>query len=441
MTPTRVRLLADARVRRPRDLAAREQVEQRLLEAPDQDTSARRAPRGCRLARRRACRLVMAMSPMQVRDSRGRPGGLDQRRVLVGELRLLEHARAPRRGARAARPARRRGRCAARAGRCRGGTPPPRPLSTWTSSFHGWRRTASCEIAPASVPTIRSRLGSPARAPRRAAASELPSSPSIGAPPRSSSVGIRSTRLTGAATTVRLDAGRGEDQRHLDDLVEERRAVHVVRPLDVVLVGEPLAPRLAVVGDERERRVVAQAERVELAEEPGEEVLRRALDRLGVRLAQRLERARRCRTGFRSMISSFAAFHSLRSAWSTSYGMCVAQLWNQRTNGRSRCSRSQATAPSSVSLVPATFASAKPLEEVVLVEDEAAGRRSRSPRRRVKSVGMRRVERRVPVEVAVVVRVEAGDHRRRRRARPRRGGDRLVEPRRRSRRTRRSCAC
>ncbi len=42
--------------------------------------------------------------------------------------------------------------------------------------------------------------------------------------------------------------------------------------------------------------------------------------------------------------------------------MCVAQLWNQSTNGSERCPRSHATAQSSVSLVPATFASGKPLK-------------------------------------------------------------------------------
>ena len=62
------------------------------------------------------------------------------------------------------------------------------------------------------------------------------------------------------------------------------------------------------------------------------------------------------------MIASFAASHSLRSAWRMSYGMCVAQLWNQSTNGSERCDRSHSTTPSSVSLVPATFASAKPLK-------------------------------------------------------------------------------
>ena len=62
-----------------------------------------------------------------------------------------------------------------------------------------------------------------------------------------------------------------------------------------------------------------------------------------------------------AMIASFAASHSFRSAWRMSYGMCVAQLWNQRTNGSERCARSHSTTPSSVSLVPATLASANPL--------------------------------------------------------------------------------
>ena len=33
------------------------------------------------------------------------------------------------------------------------------------------------------------------------------------------------------------------------------------------------------------------------------------------------------------MISCLAASQSLRSAWSTSYGMCVAQLWKTGRNG------------------------------------------------------------------------------------------------------------
>ncbi len=62
------------------------------------------------------------------------------------------------------------------------------------------------------------------------------------------------------------------------------------------------------------------------------------------------------------MIACLAASHSFRSAWRTSYGMWVAHEWNQRTNRSSRWSRSQVTTPSSVSLVPATFASGKPLK-------------------------------------------------------------------------------
>ena len=85
---------------------------------------------------------------------------------------------------------------------------------------------------------------------------------------------MRSIERTWDSTTARLEpSGRREDQRHLDDLVEERRAVHVVDALDVVLRREALAPRLAVVGEEREDGVLAQPERLELLEERGDEHL------------------------------------------------------------------------------------------------------------------------------------------------------------------------
>jgi hypothetical protein len=60
--------------------------------------------------------------------------------------------------------------------------------------------------------------------------------------------------------------------------------------------------------------------------------------------------------------SSFAASQSVRSEWRMKYGMCVAQLWKKSRKGFSRFARSQETAPSSVSLVPTTFASGRSLK-------------------------------------------------------------------------------
>ena len=70
-------------------------------------------------------------------------------------------------------------------------------------------------------------------------------------------------------------------------------------PLTSRLVGEALAPRLAVVGDERDRRLLAQAEVVERLEERREEHLGLALDGAAVALAQRIERRGAVRTGCR----------------------------------------------------------------------------------------------------------------------------------------------
>ena len=64
----------------------------------------------------------------------------------------------------------------------------------------------------------------------------------------------------------------------------------MVDALHVVLRREALAPRLAVVGEEREDGVLAQAERLELLEERRDEHLGLALDRGPVALAHRLER-------------------------------------------------------------------------------------------------------------------------------------------------------
>ena len=68
--------------------------------------------------------------------------------------------------------------------------------------------------------------------------------------------------------------------------------MHVVDALDVLLGRESLAPGLAVVGEEGEDGVLAQAERLELLEERRDEHLGLPLDRLPVALAHRLERGR-----------------------------------------------------------------------------------------------------------------------------------------------------
>ena len=106
--------------------------------------------------------------------------------------------------------------------------------------------------------------------------------------------------------------------------------------------------------------------------------------------------------------------------------MCVAQLWKKSRKGFSRLSRSQEIAPSSVSLVPEDVRLGHLLEEVVRVEDErpdlVAVRGERAEERLRGGVELR-----VPVQVAVVVRVQARDHRGHRRRRPRRGADGLVE--------------
>jgi hypothetical protein len=87
--------------------------------------------------------------------------------------------------------------------------------------------------------------------------------------------------------------GGGEDERHLHDLVVERRSVHVVHALNLLLRREALAPRLAVVAQERERGVLAQTKALELFEHAGDELLRLALDGLAIRLACGFERGGR----------------------------------------------------------------------------------------------------------------------------------------------------
>ena len=110
-----------------------------------------------------------------------------------------------------------------------------------------------------------------------------------------------------------------------------------------------------MIGEEREDRLLAELETLELLERRDER-LRLALDGLAVGLAGRLERRGGVGLDARDDLL-LAARQSVRSECSTVYGMCVAQLWKNR-NGFSRRSRSQEIAPSSVSLVPSTFASA-----------------------------------------------------------------------------------
>ena len=156
-----------------------------------------------------------------------------------------------------------------------------------------------------------------------------------------------------------LEPGGGEDERHADDLVVEVGPVHVVRALDLRLVGVALAPRLAVVGDESDRSLFPQADVVERLEQPREERLGLALHRLVVARVQRLERDRVAGLDARDDVR-LCLPPLLALGWRTPYGMWVVQLWNHRQNGAEPRSRSHSTAPSSRSLVPATFASAKP---------------------------------------------------------------------------------
>ena len=230
---------------------------------------------------------------------------------------------------------------------------------------------------------------------------------------------------------LRVDHGgleatrRGEDQRHLDDLVEERRAVHVVHALHLVLRGEPLAPRLAVVGEEREGRALAEPERVELLEERGDEHLRLALDRLPVALAHRLERRRGVgldalddlllrgqpvlAVGMDDVVG-----HVRRPVVDVEKERCVPVRAQPL-----ECAVERLARPEDVRL-------GQVLEEVVRVEDEArdlvAVRGERAEERLDRGIELG-----VPVEVAVMVGVHARDDRGRRRRSPRRGADRVRE--------------
>ena len=202
-----------------------------------------------------------------------------------------------------------------------------------------------------------------------------------------------------------------------DDLVEERRAVHVVDALYVLLADDPLAPRLAVVGEEGEDRALAQAERLELVEERGDEHLRLALDRLPVALAHRLER-RAESDWIPSMISCFAASQSLRSAWSDVVGHVrrpVVDVEEERFLAVRAQPRERAVErlPRAEDVGLGQF-----LEEVVRVEHEAPDLVAVSGEGAEDRLD-RRIELRVPVEVPVVVGIHAGDDRGRRRRRPR----------------------
>ncbi len=220
-------------------------------------------------------------------------------------------------------------------------------------------------------------------------------------------------------------AGRREDQRHLHDLVEESRAVHVVDALDVLLLDEALAPGLAVVGQEREDRALAQPQSLELLEERRHEYLRLSLDRRPVALAHLLECGCRVRLdplddlllGGEPVLAlrvEDVVGHVRGPVVDVEEKRLVALLPQPPERGFERLTRAEDVR---LGLV---------LEQVVRVEHEAAdlvavGRES--PKDRLE----RRIERRIPMQVAVVVRAHAGDDRGRRRRRPRRGADRLVE--------------
>jgi hypothetical protein len=180
-----------------------------------------------------------------------------------------------------------------------------------------------------------------------------------------------------------------------------------------------------VVGREREHRLLAQPEGVERLEEAGEERLGRALDRAGVPVAQRLERRRVA--GLDPLDDRVLRGEPFLSLGVEDVVRHVRRPAVEPEHERLRAMRSQPLDDTVEGLARAgDVRVGEALEEVVLVEDEAARgvpvRRGDGEQRRDRGV-----ERRVPVEVAVVMGVEPRDHRRRRRARPRGGGDRLVE--------------
>ena len=201
--------------------------------------------------------------------------------------------------------------------------------------------------------------------------------------------------------------------------------MHVVDALDVLLVREALAPRLPVVGEERKHRVLAEAEALELLEHRRDEHLRLALDRPPVPLARRLERGGRVgldaaddlllrREPVLALGVEDVVGHVGRPVVEEEQERLLAVVAQPRDRAVERLARPQHVRLGHL------------LEEVVRVEDErahlvAVGREGAKER-----LG-RGIERGVPVQVSVVVRVEPGHHRGHRRRGPGRGADRLVE--------------
>ena len=200
-------------------------------------------------------------------------------------------------------------------------------------------------------------------------------------------------------------------------------AVHVVHALHRGLVGEPLAPRLAVVREEGERRGVAQAERVQLVEEGGDEHLGLALDRRAVALAHRLER--RGRVGLDAGDHLLLRGQPVLAVRVDDVVRHVRRPVVDVQEERPLPVRAQELERAVEGLRRAeNVRLGQVLEEVVRVEHEASDLVAVSGEGAEDRLD-RRVEGRVPVEVSVVMSVHAGHDRRRRRRRPRRRRDRL----------------
>ena len=158
--------------------------------------------------------------------------------------------------------------------------------------------------------------------------------------------------------------------------------MHVVGALDRLLVLEALAPGLAVVAEEGERGLLAQPERVELLEEAGEiapPTSARPPRRYDSRSAASAEALS---DWMPAMISSFAASHSLRVGVEDVVGH-VRRPAVEPEHERPVPVLAQPLDGAVERLARAgDVRVGEALEQVVLVEDEAAASRSRAPPRR-----------------------------------------------------------
>ncbi len=225
------------------------------------------------------------------------------------------------RAARAARRARRRDGSRARPGRRRAGTPPPHRTRDVDGQLP--RRLPQGELrdgARVGADDERGTVACLRRRRRAAAASSRRDRRSARRRARAASASGRRGSPATRRRPARSRPGAGQDRAaRCDDLVVELGAVHVVRALHLRLVGEALAPRLAVVGDERDRRA-ARAGRGRRA--PGGTTAKSTSDSPLDRLAGSSRAAPRAPPRspdwMPAMMSSFAARHSLRSEWRTS---------------------------------------------------------------------------------------------------------------------------